>query len=74
VGVKNIVQINNPHDPVANGWVNGDGDYEVTYNLGQDISYGIWPIPILDNLQEYHPFKSYYNKNLKRLIRKEAVK
>lgn len=71
VGVKNIVQINNPHDPIANGWVNGDGDYEVKYGL-KDLEK--FKIPIYNNLKKNHPFESYYPKVKKEIILQNTIK
>jgi len=47
-GMLSIYQYNNPHDPVANGWLNGNANYEPnTWN-------------IIDDLGNYHSFKYYY--------------
>ena len=63
VGAKVVVQINNPNDPVANGFVNGDANYEIKYNPLEDLTKGIISLPILDNVIENHPLDNYYNND-----------
>jgi filamentous hemagglutinin len=57
VGATFIKQTNNPHDPVANGFVNKDANYEVDKN------------PITD-LFGNHPFENYYNNGVKEELQK----
>ncbi|PSM51622.1 hemagglutinin repeat-containing protein, partial [Campylobacter blaseri] len=45
VDAKFIIQINHPHDPIANGWLNSDANYE----------YKNW-----NDLIKYHPFLEQY--------------
>ncbi|WP_229933700.1 hypothetical protein, partial [Campylobacter majalis] len=69
VGANFIDQINHTNDPVANGWLNKDANYDITYNFKDLIDFDInWKnkIPIYNNLQLYHPFENYYpNINLR---------
>ncbi|WP_228568959.1 hypothetical protein [Campylobacter sputorum] len=50
VGADFIIQINNPNDPVANGFLNKDGDYEFKN---------------FNDLSNYHPFETYYPNIIK---------
>jgi len=52
VGATVITQINNPHDPVANGYLNNGANYEIDKN------------PITD-LFGNHSFDNYYNNGVK---------
>ena len=53
-----IKQINNENDPVANGLLNEDANYEVKDGL-------------IDDIEKNHPFESYYPKVKKSLINEE---
>jgi len=71
VGANVIVQINHPNDPVPNGLVNEDANYEVKYGLedllNEDLSK---KIPVINNLLDNHPFDKYYNNVVKDEITK----
>jgi len=58
VGLNVKTQINHPHDPVANGILNGDADYDIQDGL-------------IDDLTKNHKFDSYYPKVKK--ILKEGI-
>ncbi|MDB4257424.1 hemagglutinin repeat-containing protein, partial [Arcobacteraceae bacterium] len=58
VGATFISQTNHPNDPVANGLVNGDADYEVKFKPSAEKSV-IKNIPILGDLITNHPFDNY---------------
>lgn len=59
VGAIFIKQTNNPNDPVANGWLNKDADYEYR---GIIKTY----IDLINN----HPFENYYNNGVRQDINK----
>ncbi|MBF6670174.1 hypothetical protein CSPB12327_08495 [Campylobacter sp. RM12327] len=53
VGAEFIMQLNHPNDPVANGFLNKDGDYDMT------------TIKIWKDIKNYHPFEIYYPNIIK---------
>ncbi|WP_228568958.1 hypothetical protein [Campylobacter sputorum] len=53
VGADFIIQINHPNDPVANGFLNKDGNYDMT------------TIKIWKDIKNYHPFETYYPNIIK---------
>ncbi|RXI36862.1 hypothetical protein CRU99_13165 [Malaciobacter mytili] len=59
VGAKVITQINHPNDPIANGLLNKDANYDINFSQ---------KIPIWDDLKNNHPFINYYNKEVKEVI------
>jgi filamentous hemagglutinin len=58
VGAIFIKQINHPNDPVANWFVNRDANYDMNYGLIDLIKNR--DIPLKGDLDDNHPFKSYY--------------
>lgn len=73
VGANVITQINHPNDPVANGFVNENANYEIRYNPLANLKKEIIPLPILDNVIENHPFDTYYNNEGVKEKIKEAL-
>ncbi|WP_428028676.1 hypothetical protein [Arcobacter sp.] len=66
VGAVVITQINHSNDPVANGWLNGDANYNIDFSQ---------KIPIWDDLKNNHPFTNYYyNEGVKEEIQKAINK
>lgn len=55
VGANFIMQINHKNDPVANGWLNRDGDYHINGGLFDDLSTN-------------HPFGTIYYPLIKETI------
>ncbi|ASM36867.1 hypothetical protein [Campylobacter sputorum] len=58
VGAEFIIQINNPNDPVANGFLNKDGNYDIKYGLFDDL--------------EFHKFENYF-PNIKLYIQNKGI-
>ncbi|MBE7358885.1 hypothetical protein [Campylobacter sputorum] len=58
VGADFIIQINNPNDPVANGFLNKDGNYDIKYGLFDDL--------------EFHKFENYF-PNIKLYIQNKGI-
>ena len=71
VGATIVTQINDENDPVANGLINKDANYDVDFNPIENIKNKIPPIPIIEDLIENHKFENYYNNGVNETIKKE---
>lgn len=61
VGATFQTQINHPNDPVANGWLNENTDYEYKFKLWNQLTP-------LGNLEKKHPFENYYGNGIREII------